>query len=291
MWTPSIDLGAVHGAQYSGYLWPMGPLFAMLALARARVRGWRTASGSGLLFALSAWGMLRLLDLIVGRPRGVPHLLARGASTCSTPTRRSSAARTSVVLLGYAALPWLLLVVHHGVRVARDWRDWRGWWWAAAFALVLTSIGGGINGAVVGWMLVGPARAPDLRAADRGGALARLGRLPGAHRRAGHAGLAVVDRAAGRPRGLRDRLPPVHRAAALDLGHQQRPRGAAADGVLDVVHRGGLLRRATGRSSARPARCSSTRWWWAPRCCCRRWRWPASRWRGASATRPSCCCC
>ena len=36
---------------------------------------------------------------------------------------------------------------------------------------------------------------------------------------------------------LRHRLPPVHRAAALDLGHQQRARGAAPDGVLDLVHR------------------------------------------------------
>ena len=30
VWTPSIDLGAVQGAQYSGYLWPMGPVFALL---------------------------------------------------------------------------------------------------------------------------------------------------------------------------------------------------------------------------------------------------------------------
>ena len=66
------------------------------------------------------------------------------------------AGRTSIALLGYAALPWLLLVVHHGVRASRGWRDWGGWWWAAAFALVLTSVGGGINAAVVGWMLVGP---------------------------------------------------------------------------------------------------------------------------------------
>ncbi len=69
------------------------------------------------------------------------------------------AARATIVLLGYAALPWLLLVVSRGLQAARassGWRDWRGWWWPAAFALIVTSIGGGINGAVVGWMLVGP---------------------------------------------------------------------------------------------------------------------------------------
>ena len=47
-------------------------------------------------------------------------------------------------------MPWLLLVVYHGVRSPSGRRSW----WAAAFALILTSIGGGINGAVVGWMLV-----------------------------------------------------------------------------------------------------------------------------------------
>ena len=39
--------------------------------------------------------------------------------------------RTSVTLLGYAALPWLLLYVHRGLHEPGRWR------WAAAFALVL----------------------------------------------------------------------------------------------------------------------------------------------------------
>jgi arabinofuranan 3-O-arabinosyltransferase len=29
-WTATTDLGEVHSAQYSGYLWPMGPFFAAL---------------------------------------------------------------------------------------------------------------------------------------------------------------------------------------------------------------------------------------------------------------------
>ena len=41
--------------------------------------------------------------------------------------------RTSITLLATAALPWLLLCVHRGLR------DPRGLWWPAAFALVLTS--------------------------------------------------------------------------------------------------------------------------------------------------------
>ena len=157
VWAPSIDLGAVQGAQYSGYLWPMGPVFALLhgigLSPWVAHRIWL-----GLLFALSAWGMLKLLDAFAGRPRGLPHAIGAGFYLLNPYTVIFSA-RTSVVLLGYAALPWLLLVVHRGVRAIGSgpgWRDWRGWWWAAAFALILTSTGGGVNAAVVGFMLVGP---------------------------------------------------------------------------------------------------------------------------------------
>ncbi|HEV3379122.1 MAG TPA: alpha-(1-_3)-arabinofuranosyltransferase family protein, partial [Thermoleophilaceae bacterium] len=154
VWSPSIDLGAVQGAQYSGYLWPMGPFFA--ALHEIGLSPWVAHRvWLGLVFAISAWGMLRLLDALVGRPRGLPHLLGAGFYLLN-PYTVIFTGRTSLILLGYAVLPWLLLVVHRGVRASGRWRDWGGWWWAAAFALVLTSIGGGINAAVVGWMLVGP---------------------------------------------------------------------------------------------------------------------------------------
>ena len=154
VWSPSIDLGAVQGAQYSGYLWPMGPAFALLhGLGLSPWVAQRIWLGA--LFAVSAWGMLRLLDAFLGRPRGVPHLLGAGFYLLN-PYTVIFTGRTSLILLGYAVLPWLLLVVHNGVRGASRWRDWRAWWWAAVFALILTSIGGGINAAVVGWMLVGP---------------------------------------------------------------------------------------------------------------------------------------
>ena len=88
----SIDLGAVHGAQYSGYLWPMGPVFALL-------------HGIG----LSPWVAQRIWlgpDLrglgvgdaaAAGRVRSAaraasPHLVGGRRSTCSTRTRSSSPA-------------------------------------------------------------------------------------------------------------------------------------------------------------------------------------------------------
>ncbi len=154
-WTTSIDLGAVHSAQYTGYVWPMGPVYA--ALHAIDLSPWVAHRlWLGLVYALSVWGILRLLDVLVGRPRGVAHLVA-AAFYLLNPYTAVFTARTSIALVGYAALPWLLLVVFHGVRSVQGWRGgWRGWWWAAVFALILTSLGGGINAAVVGWMLVGP---------------------------------------------------------------------------------------------------------------------------------------
>jgi arabinofuranan 3-O-arabinosyltransferase len=152
VWTPTGDLGEVHSAQYSGYLWPMGPFFAAghaIGLAPWVVqRVWL-----GLMLALAAWGALKLLDVLVGRPRGIVHVVATTFFVLN-PYVVVFTARTSITLLGYAALPWLLLCVYHGVRRSRGWRSW---WWPAAFALIFMSTGGGVNAAVVGWMSVGPA--------------------------------------------------------------------------------------------------------------------------------------
>ena len=148
-WTPTGSLGHVFAGQYGGYLWPMGPFFALgdwLGVPEWVVgRLW-----IGLALALSAWGMVRLLDALVGRPRGAGHL-AGGLVYMLNPYVVTYVGRTSITLLATAALPWLLLCVHRGLR------DPRGLWWPAAFALVLTSTGGGVNVAVTAWLLLGPA--------------------------------------------------------------------------------------------------------------------------------------
>ena len=181
-WTPTTDLGDVHSAQYSGYLWPMGPFYA--ALRELGLAPWVVQRlWLGLLLALAAWGMLRLLDVLAGRPRGVTHLVATGFYVFNPYTVFNTGRATSA-LIAYAALPWLLIVVHRGVRAVDGFRGWRGWWWAGAFALILTSCAAGINAAVVGWMLVGPlvllVYEPMTRAVrwrDAGGFLLRMGVL------------------------------------------------------------------------------------------------------------------
>src|SRR4051794_19041771 len=74
-WTPTADLGHVFAGQYGGYLFPMAPWFAAgdaLGLPAWIVhRLWL-----GLVLALAAWGVVRLLDALLGRPRGVAHVVA-----------------------------------------------------------------------------------------------------------------------------------------------------------------------------------------------------------------------
>jgi hypothetical protein len=182
VWTNTTDLGEVHSAQYTGYLWPMGPFYA--ALHSLSISAWVTQRlWLGLMYALAAWGMLRLLDLLFTPRRGILHLVGT-LFYLLNPYTVVFSGRTSITLLGYAALPWMLIVVRQGVRSVHGWRDWRGWWWAAAFALILTSIGGGINAAVIGWMLVGPLvlllyepATGAVRWRDSGGFLVRMGIL------------------------------------------------------------------------------------------------------------------
>ncbi len=146
-WTTDISLGHVQSGQYGGYVWPMGPFFALLR--EVGLEPWVVQRlWLGTLLFLAAWGVVRLLDALLGRPRGIAHLAAASAYVLN-PYVVTYASRVSVTLLAYAALPWLLLIVHRGLRD-------RSWLWPAAFALIVTSSGGGINAAVTAWALVGP---------------------------------------------------------------------------------------------------------------------------------------
>ena len=149
VWSSSGGLGQVQAGQYSGYLWPMGPFFALgdlIGLPEWVVqRLWL-----GLLLALAAWGVVKLLDTLLDDPRPLALAVA-GALFVVNPYVTTFTQATTVTLLGYAALPWLLLAVHRGLRTPGRW------WWPAVFALVFTSTGGGVNAAVTGWILLGPA--------------------------------------------------------------------------------------------------------------------------------------
>jgi arabinofuranan 3-O-arabinosyltransferase len=148
VWSNSAGLGHVQGGQYGGYLWPMGPFFA--ALHSLGLSPWLIQRlWLGTLMALAAWGAVRLLDALRSPRRGVAHVVA-GVLYALNPYVVVFSSRTTFTLIGYAALPWLLLVVQRGLR------DPRRLGWAAAFALIVVSTGGGVNAAVTAWLLVGP---------------------------------------------------------------------------------------------------------------------------------------
>ncbi|HEY1590151.1 MAG TPA: alpha-(1-_3)-arabinofuranosyltransferase family protein [Solirubrobacteraceae bacterium] len=148
-WSPTGDLGHVQSGQYVGYLFPMGPFFAigrLLGLPDWLVdRLWL-----GAVLAIGAWGVVRLIDALLARSRGVEHVVA-GLAYVLNPYVVTIGNRTTIFLVAYAALPWMLLAVHRGVHNPRGWR------WPAALALLLAASGGGVNAATVAWVLVAPA--------------------------------------------------------------------------------------------------------------------------------------
>src|SRR5881227_3623186 len=121
LWTPSSGLGGVESAQYAGYLFPMGPFFALghlLGLPDWLVdRLWL-----GLLLAVGCWGICRLLTAISAARSPVGELTA-GLIYLLNPYVVVFANRTSGFLLAYVLLPWMILAAWRGLRDARRWRQ------------------------------------------------------------------------------------------------------------------------------------------------------------------------
>jgi hypothetical protein len=149
VWSSTTDLGHVQSGQFVGYLFPMAPWFAgadALGLPMwVAQRLWL-----GLLLALAAWGAVRLMDELYRPERGVAHLVA-GLLFLLNPYTVIFTSRGTVTLLTYAALPWLMLVAHNGLRSPRGWRS------PVAFAVIISLAGGGVNAGVIAWALVAPA--------------------------------------------------------------------------------------------------------------------------------------
>jgi hypothetical protein len=148
VWSSSGTTGHVQGGQYSGYLLPMGPFFALMRLVG--VSSWLSERlWLGLVLAVGAWGMVRLLDVLYSNHRGWAHAGA-GAFMLLNGFVVTFANRTSVTLMALAVLPWLIVAVHRGLRHPTGWRE------PTVVALLVTISGGGVNSAVTALMLIGP---------------------------------------------------------------------------------------------------------------------------------------
>ena len=201
---------------------------AVLRARRTRSGISRTGScsgcGSALVLALGCWGVVRLVDVLLGRPRGVAHWVA-GALYVVNPyvvvfssARRSRCSATR-------ALPWLLLVACTAALRVRGALAVAGRVRAGRHLDRRRRERGGD-----GVVLLGPAAAAALRGA-------RPARSRGARRGAfaWRTALAVAasPRCGGSSRllvqaSVRDRLPEVHRAGRVDLEHHEAVRIACA---------------------------------------------------------------
>ncbi len=130
MWDPHVGMGTVTH-QTIGYAFPMGPYYWVLdKLGSPAWISQRLWLGS-LLFA-AALGALYLLRTFGLRGPGV--VVAALAFMC-TPYVLDYAARISVLLMPWAALPWMIAVVRKALRDG-------GWRYPAIFALIVQVVGG-----------------------------------------------------------------------------------------------------------------------------------------------------
>jgi hypothetical protein len=143
MWDPHVGMGTVTH-QTIGYAFPMGPFYWVLdqigSPAWVSQRLWL----GSLLFA-AALGVLYLLRTFGLRGPGV---VLAALAYMLTPYVFDYAARISVLLMPWAALPWLIAVVRKALRE-------RGWRYPAIFALIVQVIGG-VNATALIYAGVGP---------------------------------------------------------------------------------------------------------------------------------------
>lgn len=144
LWDPQVGAGTVPH-QGLGYLFPMSPWF--WAFERLGVPDWvaqRLWWGTLTLAALlgARWLLARLGT---GRTGSLAGALVYGL----TPYQLAFTARMSVLLLPWAALPWLVCLA---VQVTRT----RGWRAPAGFAVVL-ALAGGVNASSLVLVAVAPA--------------------------------------------------------------------------------------------------------------------------------------
>ncbi|HEX4904842.1 MAG TPA: alpha-(1-_3)-arabinofuranosyltransferase family protein, partial [Acidimicrobiales bacterium] len=131
MWDPNVGLGTVTH-QTIGYLWPMGPFFWLFeslgvpdwVAQRVWVGSLMFAAGAGVAYLLRTLGV-----------RHVPAIVAAALVYELSPYVLHYAARISVILLPWAALPWLVALVQRSLE-SRSWKH------PAAFALVVATAGG-----------------------------------------------------------------------------------------------------------------------------------------------------
>ena len=168
LWDSNVGGGAVTH-QAIGYLWPMGPFYALTdALGLPSWAAQRLWVG-GLQFVAALGALALFRHLLARSPVHVVAALAYGLS----PFVLGHVTNQSGLLVPFAGLPWLVLLMARATESPRTWR------WPALFALVVTTCGS-LNGSSVFFVVLGAALwAPFARPSPRDGirVLVRAGSL------------------------------------------------------------------------------------------------------------------
>jgi arabinofuranan 3-O-arabinosyltransferase len=151
VWNTQIGLGTVTH-QYIGYLWPMGPfywLFDALGVPdwvaqRLWIGTVIFAAGLGVRYLARTLGWSARAD----RTEQWGGILVASLAYMFSPYLLNYSARISVILLPWAALPWLIALTAKSLRRG-------GWRYPAVFALVVLTVGG-INATALILVGIGP---------------------------------------------------------------------------------------------------------------------------------------
>ncbi len=143
MWDPNVGLGTVTH-QNIGFLFPTGPFYWVFE--QLSVPDWvaqRIWLGS-ILFA-AGMGVRYLLRTLGWRGTGI---IVASLAYMLSPYLLDYSARLSVILLPWAALPWLIALTSRALHTG-------GWRYPAAFALVILAVGGN-NAPALTFIALGP---------------------------------------------------------------------------------------------------------------------------------------
>lgn len=145
VWSSTIDLGHIQTSQFVGYLFPMGSFFALGDAASIPVWIVQRFWIAGIL-ALGAWGVVRLVERLFPSRSQSAGFVA-GLIFITGPFITIGLNRGTSWLLAASLLPWLLLWTSKGIA------NPRGWVAPSVVALLLAAAGGGLNAAVLVWLV------------------------------------------------------------------------------------------------------------------------------------------
>ena len=148
VWSSTYDLGHVQSGQFVGYLFPLAPFYA--AGDAIGVPTWLVQRlWLVLILGFGAIGVSRLIAALWNRSDSLARLLG-GLVFVLNPYVVTQMNRGTITLLAYMVAPWLMVAAHRALLEPRRWR------WPIFAGILVAAAGGGVNAAVLAWVVLAP---------------------------------------------------------------------------------------------------------------------------------------